>query len=126
ASSPRRGWKAQTKLYGFFYRICLTPGRLHLFGDFAAVDQSTWTRSGGFHFRGAGLPASRVLISGWGGRHEPERPLAIGEGLGDPRYRPKGRQEDQTQVGGAGADGSSSRRRAPRRQPPGPFRGSQW
>ena len=47
------------------------------------------SRDAGLHFREPASPVSRASISGWGERHVSERPLAIGEGLGDSRYHPK-------------------------------------
>jgi hypothetical protein len=50
---------------GVFSRNCLTLGGLHLSGDLAAIDRSTQTRSGGFHFpwrRFAGISGSYLWL----------------------------------------------------------------
>ena len=54
-----------TTLDGVFPRNCLTLGGLHLCGDLAAIDRSTQTRSGGFHFpwrRFAGISGSYLWL----------------------------------------------------------------
>jgi len=50
---------------GVFSRNCLTLGGLHLSGDLAAMDPSTQSRSGGFHFpwrRSAGISGSYLWL----------------------------------------------------------------
>src|SRR5882757_1104272 len=87
-------------------------GKLILFGDLAAVDQSAFGPGrAAFAFRDSGLPALGVLQSGWGGRHASSSPLTIGQGLGDSRYRPK-----KSQAGGCAGEREAGRRSDDRRR----------
>src|SRR5262249_24602823 len=107
-------------------RIFLTPGALALFGGLAAViSPKNAGRSAAFVFRGFRRAGTRLESLVGEDGHAPERPLAIGEGLGDSRYRP---QESPGGRGGAGCCGRARRslcapqrgalrRRAPDRRP---------
>src|SRR5260370_28651080 len=75
---------------------------MHLCGDLAAVGRFAWADREAFACREVGPPASRIVVPDWGGRHESERPLAIGEGLERSKYRPQGRPQDEIESGGFG------------------------
>src|SRR6185437_7450746 len=56
----------QEALIVFLQNLLDSPHSAFMWG-LCRFDRSIRTDRGGFAFRGAGLPASRVLISGWGG-----------------------------------------------------------
>src|SRR6266540_6591944 len=85
---PRSTLFPYTTLFRSLVALCLC-------GPEPLVGPRIWVCFSGVRFPSSRLVGASGSVSGWGGRHASERPLPIGDGLGDPKYLPKGRFRDR-------------------------------